>query len=107
MDYRAWINKRIEARSRVVVVMKGYFFPDDPYPKIAMQCASWLSKLVHEGKKCWPEWEEWDVCTWLAAQPADALMEMIQHPDDRPLKGTGNLALFLRKNLSQIEQSKG
>jgi hypothetical protein len=97
MDYRSWINRRIEARSRVVVVMKKHFFSDQPYPKIAMKCAAWLSKLVHEGKKCWPEKEEWDVCDWLAAQPADALMEMICHADDRPEKNMSQMAKELKK----------
>lgn len=84
MEYRAWINKRIEARSKVVVVMKEYFFKEDKYPSVALKMASWLSKLVHEGKKCWPDMEEWDVCEWLSKQNSDDLMEMIKNPDDRP-----------------------
>lgn len=99
MDYRSWINKRIEARSKVVVVMKKYFFPTEQYSKISMKMASWLSKLLHEGKKCWPELEESDVCAWLEKQPSDALMEMIKHPDDRPEKGMSPLAKELKKFL--------
>jgi hypothetical protein len=101
MDYRSWINRRIEARSRLVVVMKEYFFADQSYSKICMKCAAWLSKLVHEGKKCWPDMEEWDVCDWLASQPADALMEMVRHPDDRPTKGMSQMAKELKKFLPE------
>ena len=99
MDYRSWINRRIEARSRVIMVMKKYFFPEEDYSKVAMKMAAWLSKLIHEGKKCWPDKEEWDVCTWLEKQTADDLMEMLENLDDRPTKGMSDMAKDLKKYL--------
>lgn len=102
MDYRQWINKKLNHREKVAIALKKHFFKDDPWPKISLKCATWLSKLIHEGHKCWPEYDEWGVCDWLAEQSKHDLLEMIQVPDTRR-----NLSPIGKDLLKHIEKMDG
>ncbi len=85
MEYRAWMNKRVDARSELAVRLKQEFYPDTTYSKVSMQLASLVSKIVFEGQKCWPDEEEFIFLPKLLKSfTREDLIDAVMVDDDRP-----------------------